>query len=223
MGKLENKKMNKELKLFITGHRGMLGSATFQLFKDNGYSNIITATHSELEITNQQAVEDFFEKEKPEYVIHIAAKVGGINANILNPAIFLYDNLIMQANLINTSFKYNVKKFLFIGSSCIYPKDCPQPMKEEYILTGKLEPTNEGYAIGKIAGIKLLEAYNKQYGFNSITLIPSNTCTCVILFSKKNCRCERAKNKFRNLVGDRNCKKRVPARLRLRYGYSTFL
>jgi len=166
--------MIKTAKVYITGHRGMLGSTTLNLFKEAGYSNIITATHSELDLTNQQAVEDFFQKEKPEYVIHIAAKVGGIKANIDNPAVFLYDNLMMQANVIQSSLKNGVKKFVFLGSSCIYPKESPQPMKEEYLLTGKLEPTNEGYAIGKIAGIKLLETYRQQYGFNSISLMPSN-------------------------------------------------
>lgn len=166
--------MNKSSKIYITGHRGMLGSVTLNLFKEAGYTNIVTATHSELDLTNQQAVDDFFQKEKPEYVIHIAAKVGGIKANIDNPAVFLYDNLIMQANVIHSSYKNGVKKFVFLGSSCIYPKESPQPMKEEYLLTGKLEPTNEGYAIGKIAGIKLLETYHQQYGFNSISLMPSN-------------------------------------------------
>lgn len=166
--------INKSSKIYITGHRGMLGSTTLNLFKGVGYTNIITATHAELDLTDQQAVEDFFQKEKPEYVIHIAAKVGGIKANIDNPAIFLYDNLIMQANVIHSSYKNGVKKFVFLGSSCIYPKESPQPMKEEYLLTGKLEPTNEGYAIGKIAGIKLLETYHQQYGFNSISLMPSN-------------------------------------------------
>lgn len=166
--------INKSSKIYITGHRGMLGSTTLNLFKEAGYTNIITATHAELDLTNQRAVEVFFRKEKPEYVIHIAAKVGGIKANIDNPAIFLYDNLIMQANVIHSSYKNGVKKFVFLGSSCIYPKESPQPMKEEYLLTGKLEPTNEGYAIGKIAGIKLLETYYQQYGFNSISLMPSN-------------------------------------------------
>ena len=173
MGKLETK-INKSSKIFITGHRGMLGSKTLELFRQNGYSNILVATHQELDLKNQQAVSDFFEKEKPEYVIHIAAKVGGIKANIDNPAIFLYDNLIMQANIINSAYENQVKKFVFIASSCIYPRKSIQPMKEEYLLDGKLEPTNEGYAIGKIAGIKLLETYHTQYGFNGISLIPSN-------------------------------------------------
>lgn len=166
--------MNKSSKIYITGHRGMVGSATLNLFRETGYTNIITATHSELDLTNQSAVEDFFRNGKPEFVIHIAAKVGGIKANIDNPAVFLYDNLMMQANVIHASFKNGVKKFVFLGSSCIYPKESPQPMKEEYLLTGKLEPTNEGYAIGKIAGIKLLETYYQQYGFKSISLMPSN-------------------------------------------------
>lgn len=173
MGKLETK-IDRSSKLLITGHRGMLGSKTLKLFKENGYDNIITATHSELDLTNQLAVEMFFLRQSPDYVIHLAAKVGGIKANIDNPAIFLYDNLLMQANVIHAAYKHNVKKFVFIGSSCIYPANSPQPMKENYLLDGKLEPTNEGYAIGKIAGIKLLETYHKQYGFNGISLIPSN-------------------------------------------------
>jgi GDP-L-fucose synthase len=166
--------MNKTDKIYITGHRGMLGSKTLDIFLRNGYNNIITTTHSELDLRNQQAVEVFFQKEKPKFVIHIAAKVGGIKANIDNPAVFLYDNLIMQANVINSSYNNGVEKFVFIGSSCIYPKHSPQPMKEEYLMSGVLEPTNEGYAIGKITGIKLLETYNLQYGFNGINLIPSN-------------------------------------------------
>jgi GDP-L-fucose synthase len=166
--------MNKTDKIYISGHSGMLGSKTMETFLQNGYTNIITRTHKELDLKNQQAVADFFQKEKPKYVIHIAAKVGGIKANIDNPAVFLYDNLIMQANIINSAYINGVVKFVFIGSSCIYPKESPQPMKEEFLLSGKLEPTNEGYAIGKIAGIKLLETYNLQYGFNGINLIPSN-------------------------------------------------
>ncbi|KQB41561.1 GDP-L-fucose synthase family protein [Flavobacterium aquidurense] len=166
--------INKDAKIYITGHTGMLGSITLNFFKENGYSNIITTTHKTLDLINQQQVDDFFDRERPEYVIHIAAKVGGIKANIDNPAIFLYDNLMMQSNIINSSYKHGVKKFVFIASSCIYPAASPQPMKEEYLLDGKLEPTNEGYAVAKIAGIKLLETYNKQYGFNGISLIPSN-------------------------------------------------
>jgi GDP-L-fucose synthase len=173
MGKLENQ-ISKTDKIYITGHSGMLGSKTLDLFLQSGYTNIITRRHKELDLKNQLAVSDFFKKEKPEYVIHIAAKVGGIKANIDNPATFLYDNLIMQANIINSAYENGVKKFVFIASSCIYPRECPQPMKEEYLFDGKFEPTNEGYAIGKIVGIKLLETYNAQYGFNGISLIPSN-------------------------------------------------
>ncbi|MBS7231906.1 GDP-L-fucose synthase [Flavobacterium psychroterrae] len=173
MGEL-GKNINKNAKIYITGHTGMLGSITLNFFKENGYSNILTTTHKTLDLINQQEVDDFFNREKPEYVIHIAAKVGGIKANIDNPAIFLYDNLMMQSNIINSSYKHGVKKFVFIASSCIYPAASPQPMKEEYLLDGKPEPTNEGYAIAKITGIKLLESYNKQYGFNGISLIPSN-------------------------------------------------
>lgn len=166
--------IDKNKKIFITGHKGMLGSSTLKTFIEKGYKNLITASHKELDLKNQIDVDNFFKIHKPHYVIHIAAKVGGINANIKNPAIFLYDNLIMNANIINSSYLNKVEKFVFVGSSCIYPKECPQPMKEEYLLTGKLEPTNEGYAIGKIAGIKLLETYNKQYNFNGISLMPSN-------------------------------------------------
>ncbi|MCC9017141.1 GDP-L-fucose synthase family protein [Flavobacterium lipolyticum] len=166
--------INKNAKIYITGHTGMLGSITLDLFKESGYSNIITTTHKTLDLINQQEVDAFFEREKPEYVIHIAAKVGGIKANIDNPAVFLYDNLMIQSNVINSAYKHHIKKFVFIASSCIYPAASPQPMREEYLLDGKPEPTNEGYAIAKIAGIKLLESYNKQYGFNGISLIPSN-------------------------------------------------
>ncbi len=166
--------IDKNKKIFITGHKGMLGVSTLKTFVENGYKNIVTASHQELDLKNQIDVNNFFKNHNPQYVIHLAAKVGGINANIENPAIFLYDNLIMNANIINSSYTNNVEKFVFVGSSCVYPKDCPQPMKEEYLLTGKLEPTNEGYAIGKIAGIKLIETYNQQYGFNGISLMPSN-------------------------------------------------
>ena len=173
MGELEVT-INRKAKLFITGHAGMLGSKTLKLFKDQGYSNIITANHAQLDLTDQSKVDDFFKRYQPEYVIHIAAKVGGIKANIDNPAIFLYDNLMMQANVIHAAYQHGVKKFVFIASSCIYPAKSKQPMKERYLLDGKLEPTNEGYAIAKLTGIKLLESYHKQYGFQGISLIPSN-------------------------------------------------
>jgi GDP-L-fucose synthase len=167
-------KIKKGEKIFVTGHRGMVGSATIKQLRENGYENILCANSSELDLRDQAAVNSFFKNEKPKYVLHIAAKVGGINANINNPAIFLYDNLIMECNVIDAAYRNGVGKFLFLGSSCIYPRESPQPMKEEYLLSGKLESTNEGYAIAKIAGIKLLESYYKQYGFQSVSLMPSN-------------------------------------------------
>lgn len=164
----------KQSSIFVTGHRGMLGSATVRLLQENGYQRILTRTHAELDLCNQVAVEDFFATEKPEVVILAAAKVGGIQANIDNPGVFLFDNLMIQNNVIDAARRFGVNKFVFLGSSCIYPRECPQPMKEEHLLTGKLEPTNEGYAIAKIAGIKLLQGYNKQYGMNGISLMPCN-------------------------------------------------
>jgi GDP-L-fucose synthase len=166
--------LEKNSKIFISGHKGMVGSAINRLLEAKGFSNIITRTSKELDLLNQQAVENFFKAEKPEMVILAAAKVGGIQANIQNPATFLYDNLMIQNNVIEMSYRYGVQKLVFLGSSCIYPRECPQPMKEAYLLTGKLEPTNEGYAIAKIAGLKLLEGYHKQFGFNSISLMPCN-------------------------------------------------
>lgn len=164
----------KQSSIFVTGHRGMLGSATVRLLQENGYQRILTRTHAELDLCSQAAVEDFFATEKPEVVILAAAKVGGIQANIDNPGVFLFDNLMIQNNVIDAARRFGVKKFVFLGSSCIYPRECPQPMKEEHLLTGKLEPTNEGYAIAKIAGIKLLQGYNKQFGMNGISLMPCN-------------------------------------------------
>jgi GDP-L-fucose synthase len=152
----------------------MVGSATLRLMQQLGFTDLVTVGSRELDLTRQQAVEEFFRKEKPEAVILCAAKVGGIQANIENPATFLLDNLQMQNNVMAASLRHGVKHFVFLGSSCIYPRECPQPMKEEYLLTGKLEPTNEGYAIAKIAGIKLLEGMHRQYGFNSISLMPCN-------------------------------------------------
>lgn len=166
--------MEKTKKIYVAGHRGMVGSATLQMLKKNGYNNLVYKTSSELNLTDQQAVNAFFEKEKPDVVIMAAAKVGGIQANIDNPATFLLQNLQIQNNIFEAALKSKVEKLVFLGSSCIYPKACPQPMKEEYLLTGKLEPTNEGYAIAKIAGLKLLEGLHKQYGFNSISLMPCN-------------------------------------------------
>jgi GDP-L-fucose synthase len=152
----------------------MVGSATLRLLQREGFTNLITTSSKELNLTDQLAVDHFFAKKKPELVILSAAKVGGIQANIDNPATFLLDNLQIQNNVMTASLKHGVSKFVFLGSSCIYPKECPQPMKEDYLLTGKLEPTNEGYAVAKIAGIKLLEGMKKQYGFNSISLMPCN-------------------------------------------------
>jgi GDP-L-fucose synthase len=166
--------MPKNSKIYIAGHKGMVGSAIHREFQAKGYVNILTRTFDELDLRDQRAVQSFFDTEKPEYVILAAARVGGINANMKHPAEFLYDNLQIQNNIIHQAYVSGVKKLVFLGSSCIYPKECPQPMKEEYLLDGKLEPTNEGYAIAKIAGLKMCEYYNRQYGFNSISLMPCN-------------------------------------------------
>jgi len=151
-------------KIYVAGHRGMVGSAIVRSLQAQGYNNIVTRTHAELDLTDQAAVKAFFEKEKPTQVYLAAAKVGGIHANNTFPAEFIYDNLMVQNNAIHQAFKSGVKKLLFLGSSCIYPKLAPQPMSEDALLTGKLEPTNEPYAIAKIAGIKMCESYNRQYG-----------------------------------------------------------
>ena len=151
-------------KVYVAGHRGMVGSAIVRNLQEKGYTNIVTRTHKELDLTNQAAVQSFFEQEKPDQVCLAAAKVGGIHANNTFPAEFIYQNLMMEANVIHQAFVHDVKKLLFLGSSCIYPKLANQPMNEDALLTGKLEPTNEPYAIAKIAGIKLCESYNRQYG-----------------------------------------------------------
>ncbi len=156
--------MNKDLKIYVAGHRGMVGSAIVRQLQAGGFSKILTRTHAELDLCNQQAVANFFKEEKPEQVYLAAAKVGGIHANNTYPAEFIYQNLMMEANVIHQAFESGVKKLLFLGSSCIYPKMAPQPMAEDALLTGKLEATNEPYAIAKIAGIKLCESYNRQYG-----------------------------------------------------------
>ena len=166
--------MQKESRIYIAGHRGMVGSAILRLLKKNGYQNLLVATSKELDLTNQQAVGAFFKKHKPEYVFMAAAKVGGIVANNTYCAEFLYDNLMIEANVTHASHEYNVNKMLFLGSSCIYPKLAPQPLKGEYLLQGFLEQTNEPYAISKIAGIKLCEAYRDQYGSNFISAMPTN-------------------------------------------------
>lgn len=166
--------MNLEDKIYIAGHRGMVGSAILRQLKAEGFSNFILKTSSELDLRNQQAVADFFEKEKPDYVFLAAAKVGGIIANNTYRGDFIYENLMIQNNVIHQAYVNNVKKLMFLGSSCIYPKMAPQPLKEEYMLTGELEPTNEPYAIAKIAGIKMCDAYRDQFGCNFISVMPTN-------------------------------------------------
>jgi GDP-L-fucose synthase len=166
--------MNKDSKIFVAGHRGLVGSAIVRTLQNNGYTNIITVTRNEVDLLNQNQVEDFFATYKPEYVFDSAARVGGIYANDNYSAEFIYENIQIQTNLIHYSWKYNVKKFLFLGSVCIYPKFAEIPVKEESLLTGYLEPTNDAYAIAKISGIKMLQAYNKQYGFKGVSLMPSN-------------------------------------------------
>ena len=166
--------MDKDSKIYIAGHKGMVGSAILRNLKSKGYKNFFLASHTKYDLINQKTVSGFFKKELPEYVIDAAAKVGGIMANNTYRAQFIYDNLMIQNNLIHTAYKFWVKKLLFIGSSCIYPRNCPQPMKEEYLLTGELEPTNEPYAIAKIAGIKMCENYYRQNGCNFISVMPSN-------------------------------------------------
>ncbi|MDB0041009.1 GDP-L-fucose synthase, partial [Algibacter sp.] len=161
-------------KIYLAGHRGLVGSAILTNLKRKGYINIVTRTHKELDLTNQIAVAEFFEKEKPEYVFLAAAKVGGIIANNVYRGDFIYENLMIQNNVIHQSFIHKVKKLLFLGSTCIYPKNAPQPMKEEYLLTDTLEYTNEPYAIAKIAGIKMCESYNIQYDTNFISVMPTN-------------------------------------------------
>src|SRR5215467_4479223 len=161
--------MKKEDKIYVAGHRGMVGSAITRKLKEEGFNNLLFRTSSELDLRNQRDVSSFFEKEKPDFVFLAAAKVGGIIANDTYRAEFLYDNILIQSNVINESWKNQVKKLMFLGSSCIYPKLAPQPLKEEYLLTGKLEPTNEPYAIAKIAGIKMCEAYWDQYGCHFIS------------------------------------------------------
>src|SRR5471030_3030863 len=166
--------MDKNSKIYISGHRGMVGSAIFRKLQKEGFNNIVTRISSELDLRSQAAVADFFNQENPEYVFLAAAKVGGIVANNTFRGEFLYDNLMIQTNIINSSYLNNVKKLLFLGSSCMYPKMAPQPLKEEYLLTGPLEPTNEPYAIAKIAGIELCDSYRYQYDCNYISVMPTN-------------------------------------------------
>ena len=166
--------MEQTSKIYIAGHNGMVGSGLERKLRKEGYNNIVTRTSSELDLRNQQAVNDFFEKEKPAYVILAAAKVGGIHANNTYRAEFIYDNLMIEANIIHAAYLNKVTKLLFLGSSCIYPKMAPQPLKEEYLLSGYLEPTNQPYAIAKIAGIEMCDSYRAQYGCNFISAMPTN-------------------------------------------------
>lgn len=166
--------MEKHSAIYVAGHRGMVGSAITRALKTRGYDNLILKTSSELDLRNQAAVENFFSETKPEYVFLAAAKVGGIVANNIYRADFIYENIMIQSNVIHAAFKYKVKKLLFLGSSCIYPKMCPQPIKEEYLLTGELEQTNEPYAIAKITGLKMCESYRRQYGADFISAMPTN-------------------------------------------------
>ena len=166
--------MDKNAKIYVAGHRGMVGSAIVRNLEQKGYVNIIGRTSKELDLIRQSDVENFFEEEKPKYVFLAAAKVGGIYANNKYPAEFIYNNLMIETNIIHSAYKYSVKKLLFLGSSCIYPKMAPQPIKEEYLLTGPLEPTNEAYAIAKISGIELCKFYRRQYGCDFISVMPTN-------------------------------------------------
>ena len=166
--------MDRNGKIYVAGHRGMVGSAIVRALEKNGYHNIVIRTHKELDLTRQDAVEAFFAEEKPDYVFLAAAKVGGIVANNEAPADFLYENMILEMNVIHSAFKNNVKKLMFLGSSCIYPRMCPQPIKEEYLLTGALEQTNEAYALSKISGLKYCEYLNRQYNTDYISVMPTN-------------------------------------------------
>lgn len=166
--------MDKDSKIYVAGHRGLVGSAIVRNLKQRGYTNIIGKTHNELDLTNQEQVRKLFKEERPEYVFLAAAKVGGINANNTTPADFIYENLQIECNVIKACHDFKVKKLLFLGSSCIYPKACPQPIKEEYLLSGYLEPTNEGYALAKIAGLKMCQFFKRQYGDNFISCMPTN-------------------------------------------------
>ncbi|HUW51128.1 MAG TPA: GDP-L-fucose synthase [Sulfuricella sp.] len=166
--------MQAKNRIYVAGHRGLVGSALIRRLRADGYANILTRTHAELDLTDQQAVRTFFEQEKPEYVFLAAAKVGGILANNTFPAEFIHENLAIQTNIIHESWRTGVKRLLFLGSSCIYPRDCPQPIKEEYLLTGLLEPTNRSYAVAKIAGIEMCWAYNRQYGTQYFAVMPTN-------------------------------------------------
>ena len=166
--------MNKESKIYIAGHRGLVGSAIQRILSRHGYSNLIVKTRAELDLLNAEAVEEFFSKENPEYVFLAAARVGGIHANNTYPADFLYENLQIQNHVLQNAWRVQVKKLLFLGSSCIYPRDCPQPIQEDYLLTGPLESTNRAYALAKIAGIELCQSFNRQHGTKFLSVMPTN-------------------------------------------------
>ena len=166
--------MEKDSRIYVAGHHGLVGSAIVRKLKDSGYEDLVFRTYEELDLERQERVEAFFHQERPEYVFLAAAKVGGIWANSTFPAEFICNNLAIETNVVHASYLYDVKKLLFLGSSCIYPKHCPQPMREEYLLSGYLEPTNEPYAVAKIAGIKICQAYNRQYGTRYISVMPTN-------------------------------------------------
>jgi GDP-L-fucose synthase len=166
--------MDKEAKIYVAGHKGLVGSAIVRLLRQQGYRNLVCRTSAELDLRDQGTTAAFFSLEKPDYVFLAASRVGGILANSTYPAQFVFDNLMIQTNVIHQAYVHRAKKLLFLGSSCIYPKLCPQPMKEEYLLDGKLEPTNEAYAIAKIAGLKMCQAYNRQYGTRFIAAMPTN-------------------------------------------------
>jgi GDP-L-fucose synthase len=167
--------ITKDDKIYVAGHQGMVGSSIIRQLHSKGYANTLTCTHQELDLTNQATIFEFMQRERPDYIILAAAKVGGIQANNTYRAEFIYQNLMMEANVIHAAWHAGVKRLLFLGSSCIYPRDCPQPMKEDYLLTGPLEKTNEPYAIAKIAGIKLCESYNRQYGTQYVSAMPTNS------------------------------------------------
>lgn len=171
---ITSKAVDKRARIYIAGHRGMVGSAIGRRLASAGYTNLLTRTHAELDLSNQAAVAHFIEHERPDYIFLAAAKVGGIHANNTLRAEFIYQNLMMEANIVHAAWQAGVQRLLFLGSSCIYPRDCPQPIKEEYLLTGTLEQTNEPYAIAKIAGIKLCESYNRQYGTQYVSVMPTN-------------------------------------------------
>lgn len=166
--------MEKDAKIYVAGHRGLVGSAIVRALLTEGYTNLVYRTHRELDLTDQAAVREFFDAERPAYVLLAAARVGGIHANDTYRGEFIYDNLMMECNVIEAARRANVRRLLFLGSSCIYPRDCPQPMRESYLLTGPLEQTNEPYAVAKIAGIKLCESFNRQYGTDFVTVMPTN-------------------------------------------------